>query len=94
MYAIHVQHSQQETMRRDPNTSKLMAIEPQSLAEDVHWFLDGLDSPHAPYDLDPFSNPKTCHLFDNADTSERRDSIDSSRSERAVEGIDYLSLNL
>ncbi|KAK1933315.1 hypothetical protein X943_003119 [Babesia divergens] len=75
-------------MRRDPNTSKLMAIEPQSLAEDVHWFLDGLDSPHAPYDLDPFSNPKTCHLFDNADTPERRDSIDSSRSERAVEVLD------
>ncbi|KAK1444372.1 suppressor of actin mutations 2/vacuolar protein sorting 52 like protein [Babesia gibsoni] len=56
-------------MKGDSNTSRLLEVEPNSFAEDLSWFLSGVEDPCSLAELDPCTNSKTCQFFANDETA-------------------------
>ncbi|GFE52810.1 hypothetical protein BaOVIS_002140 [Babesia ovis] len=60
-------------MDNNQNIAQLMAISPETLADDLKWFLEGFDAPSLVSDIEPWRNAALSQYFEHTDGHKRQD---------------------
>ncbi|ORM42197.1 Vacuolar protein sorting-associated protein 52 A [Babesia sp. Xinjiang] len=62
-------------MERDQNIAKLLAISPETLADDLIWYLEGFDAASSLTDIEPWRNKLVKQYFENPEEEQRQESV-------------------